>query len=162
MKKYMVIVLACLLLSGCGAEETFETISDELVQPVSAEVREIIITLPPEAAMPASESEDGTLYMCDGYEITLQTLSAGNLDATVRSISGYGREDLTVMETSVGDIKKYELVWASAGETGDQIGKATILDDGSYHYAVSVMADADVAHSYEDIWRTMFDSFTLG
>lgn len=162
MKKCLVLVLACLLLSGCGAEETFETISDELIQPVSTEAREIVITLPPEAVTPVSESEDGALYMCDGYEIALQTLAAGDLDATVRSISGYSRDDLTVMETSVGDLKKYELVWASAGELGDRIGKATILDDGSYHYAVSVMADADVAHAYEGIWQTMFDSFALG
>lgn len=161
MKKCMVFILA-LLLTGCAAEETFETVADELVQSVSAEVREVVLELPAEAAAPASESESGTLYLCDGYEIALETMEAGDLNATIQSISGYSRDNVTVMETDTGDWKRYEFVWASAGENGDRIGKAAILDDGSYHYVLSVMADADRAEEYEEVWREMFDSFVLG
>lgn len=162
MRMWLLAFLMALVLCGCGAEETFETISDEPVQAVSTETREIIVSLPEEAAAPASESESGTLYQCDGYEITLQTMEAGDLNATIQSVSGYSRDDLTVMQTQVGDLKKYELVWACAGELGDRVGKATILDDGSYHYVVSVMTDADRAAEYQEVWEALFDSFTVG
>lgn len=161
MKKWMLCVICVLLLSGCAAEETFETIRDELVQPALAEMRDIILSLPEDAVSPAAESDGAVLYQCDGYEIILQTLDGGDLSATIQTISGYRREDLTVMETDLGDITKYELVWASAGELGDRVGRAAILDDGSYHYAVSVLCDADRTEEYTQVWDIMFGSFTL-
>lgn len=161
MKKWLVLVFSVLLLTGCAAEETFETVADELVQSVTAQVRQIVLTLPEETAAPASESESGTLYLCDGYEIMLQTLEAGDLNATIQSVSGYSRDNVTVMENSTGDWKRYEFVWASAGELGDRVGKAVILDDGSYHYVVSLLSDADRAEEYQEVWQEMFDSFGL-
>ncbi len=151
-----------LLLAGCGGEETFETIADVWAQPVSVQSADIQITLPPEAAAPALESEEGTLYLCQGYEITLQILPAGDLDATVQTISGYSRDSLTVMQTQEGENKRYEMVWVSAGEQGDRVGRAVILDDGNFHYCVSVLADEDAAYSCAESWQEMFDSFSLG
>lgn len=161
MRKWMTLFLMMLMLTGCAAEETFETISDELIQPVSAQTREIVVTLPQEAATPVAEGDIGTIYLCDGYEIALQTLEGGDLNATIQTISGYSREDLTVMETEQGDVKKYELVWASAGELGDRVGRAVILDDGSYHYVLCVLSDADRTQEYQGVWQYMFDSFTV-
>lgn len=162
MKKWFVTGLCILLLSGCSAEETFETVADELVQSVSAPVRQMLAVLPEEAAAPASENDAGKLYQCDGYEIILQTLPSGDLNATIQSISGYIRDNVTVMGTRTQDYKRYEFVWASAGETGDRIGKAAILDDGNYHYCLSVLSDVDRAEEYAQVWSEMFDSFTLG
>lgn len=161
MKKCMIFVLIALLLTGCGAEETFETVADEQLSPVSAQVRQILVELPEEAASPAMESENGKLYQCDGYEIMLQTLDAGDLNATIQTVSGYSRDGLTVMETQAGDLTRYEFVWASAGELGDRVGKAAVLDDGSYHYVISVLADAACVKEHEDTWQAMFGSFTL-
>ena len=39
-----------------------------------------------------------------------------------------------------------------------QVGNAVILDDGNFHYAVSVMADADQAAKLEDTWQHILDS----
>ena len=88
MRKCVYFLLSLFLLAGCAQQETFETISDEIpsAEPVSA--RQVNLTLPEEAAVPASESESGKLYLCDGYEILLQTLPAGNLDATLRNVTG--------------------------------------------------------------------------
>lgn len=162
MKKWMYLLLMCFLLTGCAQEETFETIADEIVQPVMAQMREVIVTLPKEAAAPASESENGQLYLCDGYEIMLQTMAAGDLTATVRSVTGYTPEDLTVLEIDAGDWTRYELVWVSAGEAGDRVGRAAILDDGNYHYVLSVLADAQRVREYEGVWLELFDSYKLG
>lgn len=160
MKKWMFLLVACLLLSGCRAEETFETLADEILE-VAAVPRQIAVALPPEAAAPASESEEGAIYICDGYEISLQTLPGGDLDATIRTVSGYGREDLTVMESQQGDFKRYDLVWACIGESGERIGRGAVLDDGSYHYVLCVLSDADRVQDYEEVWSALFSSYAL-
>lgn len=161
MKKCVCFFVISLLLTGCASEETFETIADEMVQQASAQMREMVVSLPEEAASPASESENGRLYLCDDYEITLQTMESGDLNATVESVTGYSRENLTVIETDSGEFQRCDLVWSCAGETGDRVGKAVILDDGSYHYVLSVLCDAQQVREHEEVWQEMFDSFTL-
>lgn len=161
MRKICVCILAALLLSGCGSRETFETVSDEMIQSVSAEVRDVMLTLPAEAVSPAAETENGELYLCGDYDIHRQTLEAGDLDATIRSVCGYSREDLTVMETQQNGWKRYEFVWVSAGEIGDRVGHGVILDDGNYHYCLSALGDADGAQQHQSVWQSMFDSFGL-
>ena len=45
-----------------------------------------------------------------------------------------------------------------AGETGDRLGRAAILDDGNYHYcmyAIRDQGDTDI------VWRDVFSSFSL-
>lgn len=162
MKKILLtIAAAALLLSGCAAEETFETISDHIVQPVLAEMRQISVVLPAEAASPTVESDSGRIYLCQDYEISIQTLESGDLRSTVSVLSGYDMEALTVMATQKGDVDCYRFVWASAGENGDRVGQAMILDDGSYHYCLSVLGDADTAQQNQLSWEEMFGSFSL-
>lgn len=161
MKKWWLLLMICAMLSGCGAEETFETVADEILE-VAAVPRQVMVVLPPEAAAPASESDAGTIYICDGYEIMLQTLTGGDLDATLRTVSGYGREELTVVESRQGDYKRYDLVWACAGEEGERIGRGAVLDDGNYHYVLCVLSDADRVQEYEEVWSALFSSYSLG
>lgn len=161
MKKCVFLLLICVMLSGCAAEETFETIADDLVQSVAAPMAQVILELPEDAALPASESEDGQLYLCDGYEILVQTMEAGNLDATLRSVTGYSREKLTLMQTGHEGIVRYDLVWSSLGENGERVGRAAILDDGNYHYVLSVLTDADRAREYEEVISELFESYSL-
>lgn len=162
MKKFGIVLLALLLLNGCAAEETFETIGDELVQSAGTPARQVNLTLPEEAAVPVSESEAGQLYLGDGYEILVQTLSSGDIDATIRSVTGFGREEITLMQTGVGAVKRYELVWSCMGETGDRVGRAAILDDGSYHYVLSFLTDADRVRELEALCTGLFESYSLG
>lgn len=162
MKKCVVFLLISVLLSGCGAEEVFETVADEFVQSAAAPMSEILLTLPEDAAAPVSRSENGTLYQCDGYELAVQTLEAGDLDATLRAVTGYGREELTVIETKSGDIKRYDLVWSCLGEEGELVGRACVLDDGNYHYVLSVLAADDRAKEFEDAWEELFSAYALG
>lgn len=162
MKKFVCLILVTLLFAGCAPEDTFETVADEWVQPADAPAAEIYVELPEEAATPVSESEEGTLYQCEGYEILLQTLPAGDLEATVRAVSGFGREDLTVLETRSGEIKRFDLVWSCLGEEGEQVGRACILDDGNYHYVLSVLGSADRAGEFEEAWSELFSSYSVG
>lgn len=155
-------MLLVLLLSGCSVQPTFETISDQMDAPVVAQMRQLQLTLPKEATAPTLQSEEnGMLYLCDGYTLTVQTMDAGDLDATLRALTGFSREQLTVMQTNRQDAKCYECVWSAVGEGGDQVARTVILDDGNYHYAVSVMADFASAGDLAKTWKQLLDSVAL-
>ena len=119
MRKCVYFLLIMFLFAGCGGQETFETVADEFQAAQPAVARQVNLILPEEAAVPASEGETGTLYLCDGYEILLQTLPAGNLDATLRDLTGYGRQDLELIATEPDGVKRYDLVWSCLGESGE-------------------------------------------
>lgn len=150
-----------LLLAGCKAEETMETISDELVQPVMTQPARICVALPGETSLPAMENDNGRIYICNDYEIVLQTLPGGDLEKTMQSVSGHEQEDMTVMETFCDGNDRYEFIWVSAGEGGEQIGRGAILDDGNYHYCLSVLWDAEAAKKTQVNWDQVFSSFQL-
>ena len=161
MRKKIAIAVLALLLTGCSAEETFETVSCDIVQEVMVQPRDVVVSLPGETAMPAMESDAGRMYMASDYEIYIQTLDAGDLNATIQTISGYSRDALTVMETCLDGIDRYEFVWVSAGENGERIGRGVVLDDGNYHYAMTVLRDADTTENTQIVWNDVFRSFAL-
>ena len=162
MKKCIIPALIVLsMLSGCAAQDTMETISDVQAAPAMAQMREISLVLPEEAASPTVESDSERLYLCEDYEITVQILDGGDLDQTVKTLSGYERDVLTVLSTHKDDLDSYMFVWACAGEESELVGRAMILDDGCYHYCVSVLGDASQAMENKVLWDDMFGSFTL-
>lgn len=160
MKKLCLLLVFILLLCGCNAAETFETLSGACMQQTAVR-REVLLTIPEDAAAQVIQSESGTLYLCDGYEITLQTMTAGNLNGTLQSLTGFDSDGLTVMETNAADTTRYECVWTAAGEGGDMVGRAVILDDGCYHYCVTVMAASEEAGRLQETWQTLLGSFSL-
>ena len=162
MKCWIEICLLAVLLSGCGAEETWETVGDEWVVPAMAQPREISVRLPEDTVLPVLEQDGRRLYMAPGYEIMLETLTSGDLDATVRALSGYGKDQLTVLQTRQEDADRYEFVWTTAGEQGERLGRAVILDDGAYHYCLSSLRDVGSGKNTQIVWNEVFQSFCLG
>ena len=159
MRKCLLILILCGLLCGCSARETFETVEDEYVQSAMQPQKDILLEVDGDAV--ALQGDQGTIYLCDGYEVTVEVLSAGNLDGTVQTLTGFSMDALTVVETAAVDAARYECVWSSAGEEGDMVGRAVILDDGCFHYCVTVLADAGDAYSLQDTWQAIFDSFSI-
>lgn len=159
MRKWVGLVLVLLMLTGCGSRETLETVADEQVVPVMAQPKQIRVTLPGEAAMPTVESDSGRLYLCRDYEIMLQTLPGGDLNATLQSVTGYEREQLTILETLRSDMPCYEFSWACAGESGDRVGQGILLDDGAYHYCMTILWDAEKTEDLQIVWSEIFSSF---
>lgn len=161
MKKWGIVLAVLVLLSGCAVEETFETVSDEMVAQVSAQQRQMYVELPGDTASPAVESDASRLYLCGDYEICIQVLEGGDREATVKTLTGFSQQDLTVMETQHDSIPCLEFAWASAGESGDLVGRGMVLDDGNYHYCLTVLAPADTAEQNRGAWDLMFASFRL-
>ena len=160
MKRWVWLMAFAAMLTGCGAEETFETVMDEPVVAAMASPGKITVQLPPGTAAPVLETENQQIYVGDTYEIAVETLEGGDLDATLRALTGYPRDELTLLETQWENVTRYEFVWAAAGEEGDRLGRAVVLDDGAYHYCLSLVRDAAVS-SDTAAWNDLFGSFSL-
>lgn len=161
MKKWIAVFLTGFLLTGCGARDTFESVSDELITPVMATPRQVHIDLPDEAQAAAFPSDSGTLFICDDYEIAIETLSSGDLDATLKTMTGQGQEHLSLMTTKQGECTRYDFVWAGVNDDGDFSGRGTILDDGVYHYCLSLVRPLEKMNNSQVVWRQVFNSFTV-
>ena len=159
--KIVTVILLAALLAGCGKTEVFETVHDDMVQSVSVQPREVFFDLAQEPVMPAMESDSGTLYLCGDFDVVVHTCQSGDLQNTVKEVSGFLPEELTLIQTENGDVDKYEFVWTSATDLGQQIGRATVLDDGNYHYILSATVDAELMEEYQEIWNGIFESFQL-
>lgn len=161
MKKIIIAATLLLLLSGCS-QPTFETLQDLGIQTDTSVASQILLTLPEEASAAVMESQDaGKMYLCDGYTVSVQTLPGGDLNRTLRQVTGFSRDGLTLMQTQQGDYTRYETVWSAAGEGEDQVGRVVILDDGSYHYTVSVMAPYTAAGDLAATWQQILGSVSL-
>lgn len=160
-KKCLMMLILPLLLAGCAAQETLETVADPVVEIMAPKPAQISVRLPDGAVAPVLDSDAEQVYSAEDYEIMIETLSAGDLDATIQKLSGYDRENLTVMETQQGDASRYEFVWTSIGEHGSRLGRGVILDDGNYHYCLSVLRDSQTKRNTQIVWSDVFESFSL-
>ena len=162
MRKLLVIPLIVLLLCGCGRQTMLETVTDEQVEPVVAAVQRVQLHLPPELSAPALQSEEnGALYLCDDYSVTVQTLQSGDLIKTIRTATGLNKENLQIQTTRQGNVKRHQFMWTANGEQGIEVGRTCILDDGVYHYVLTTLAVEEKAGQVQETWREMFASFCL-
>ena len=161
LRKVLLLAVLVTLLCGCAAEETFETVTDELAQTKIVPPAGIAVDLPDNAVAPVLNGDSEQVYLCEDYQLILETVPAGDLNATIERISGYAKEDLTILKTRQGGATRYEFVWASAGEQGDCLGRGVVLDDGCYHYCMSVLRDASTTETSQISWRDVFQSFRL-
>ena len=161
MRRFLFLLLACVLLSGCAATPTFETMGPVLHQPdqlpAMAATR---LSLPESAALQTFGGGTDKLYECEGYTLVLQTLDGGDFARTVRSLSGFSPEKLTVLETA-SQVRRYDWAWTAVGESGELICRAAVLDDGNYHYCLTVFAPAASGGELAGQWNELFASFAL-
>ena len=158
MKRWIWILLPVVLLSGCKAETTLETVADEWLVPAMAQPREMTVRLPEDTVLPVLEQDGRQLYMGDGYELVLETRSSGDLEETIRQMCGFEKENLTVIRTRQEGEDRYDFVWTTVSEQGQQLGRGAVLDDGEYHYCLSVLRQ-DAPTSV--VWQDVFSSFAL-
>lgn len=162
MKKVVMIVVLAAICAGCSKEKTMETVADVQDAQVIAPMQQIMVQLPTEMASPVLESEEmGTLYECDDYSVTAQIVESGDLVETIYNATGMDKENLQIIQTMQGDLKRYQWVWAAGADSGIQVGRGCILDDGTYHYVLTSLADEAVAGEVQSAWNEIFSSFRL-
>ena len=162
MKRVLLCLLCACCLSGCKSPAAYETMTDLYYAPETPEPAQITLWLPETGALSVLENQEtGKLYLCDGYSVSVQTMAAGDLDATLKAATGYGQSQLHGIGWEQDGIARYECAWASVGESGDQIGRTVVLDDGTYHYTVSIMGQADLAGALTETWAAITDSVAL-
>ncbi len=158
MKIICCLMAVLLLLTGCSTAETFETLADVYAEG-AAEPKEVVLTVPENSQVISSAA--GELYLCDGFDIAVEILAGDSLEDTLRQVSGFGPDDLTVMETAQMGLSRYEWVWTAAGEGGDALCRSVLLDDGSYHYCITVMAPAAEAGKLTAQWQALLGGISL-
>ena len=162
MKRFFVMVALVSLLAGCGKNTALETVTDVPDTPVVAAVQRMLLHLPEELSAPTLQNEEtGTLYLCDDYSLALQTVSSGDLKKTILEATGMEKENLEILQTGNGNVKRYQWVWTATGETGIQVGRGCVLDDGTYHYVLTALADEAVSGKVQPVWKEIFASFGL-
>ncbi len=160
MKKVLVLLLITLLLCGCSAKQTMETVDDVYASQSPEMPKQVALTLPEDAVL-TMVNGDSRLYFCNGYELVLEVMTSGDLNETIANLTGFSRNGLTVMQTESDEIIRYECVWTAVSDQGDMIGRAVILDDGSYHYCLCVLSHADEAGSLQETWSAITASFQV-
>ncbi len=161
MKKFTVLLAAVVLLSGC-AQKNYETRSAPCGAEAAPVAGVISIQLPDDLSAAAMSTQSGdSLYIADEYEVVLQTLQGGDVDATLKSCTGFDRGKLTVVQTQQDGLKRYDCAWTSAGEGAQAVSRATILDDGNYHYVLTVTAPGDWGEAVSAAWQQLSDSFRI-
>ena len=112
MKKIIVGLMLTLLLSGCGAKETLETVADDIpLPPVMAEPAEISVRLPDNAVSPVLESDTEQVYLSEDYEITIETRSSGDIGGTITALTGFDPEQ----RPSCTQSRKQQTAMSSSG-----------------------------------------------
>lgn len=162
MKKVIGFVILCagFALSACSRSTPFETMGS-VSQQSNADLKQQIVVALPNGASICEENEQEKVYMCDGYTLSVQTMMGGDLNRTLKAITGFPKEELKIIETFENGTKKYSCVWTSAGEQELQVGRSCILDDGFYHYAVTVMAGESKTGKLQSTWENLLGSCRL-
>lgn len=161
MKTVCLLVIVSLLLVGCASSEVYETLGNAMIPVVAQQPQNIHLELPDDAAASVFGGSTGRFYAGEGYEVCLETLSSGDLDATLRSVTGFGKNQLTLLQTKQETMDRYSCAWTAAGEAGDVVGRCAVLDDGVYHYCLVVTASAETAGELTQTINGIFASFAV-
>ena len=160
MKKLGILFIVILLLCGCkkGDYEVRQAPCGTEAETPTPGVISICAT--DELSAPVMSTQEGDrLYIGDDYEVSLQTLAGGDINETLKNCTGFDRSKLTVIETQKDGMKRYDCAWSATGEGTQYVARTTVLDDGNFHYVLTVTG-CDGEHVAE-AWQQLADSFTV-
>ena len=159
MKKLVMVLLMLGLLAGCSGAD-YEGVQDVYATQPLPQPAQMLVSLPPDAVQMDSQ-EAGSLWMCQDYTASVTTMQAGDLEATLREVTGCEKDQLEVFSWEEAGLTRIECTWVSAGEGGDQVARAVILDDGNYHYALTLQTSAESLGDLREDWQQVISTVTL-
>lgn len=166
MKKWIWTLVFLALLSGCRAEPARQTVEDEL-EPVIAVTQQpyrIVFGVPEDAEpVPAEEGESRKCYeQTEGtYEIVTDAVIADGIDTVIQELSGFPRDQLTVLNTKRGAMEEYRFAWASSSEGGVILSSAAVLEDGNRYYSLVFSTPEQYGKQCAPCMEAVFDSFSV-
>ncbi len=152
MKKLWVL-LAVVLLAGCQARD-YETLSDAYVEQ-QPQPGELFFLVPADGTVMTCSQPGEELYLWEGCTLSVRRRTAGDLDATLREVTGYGREALSPLQWEENGLDYTACAYVCAGEGGDRLGRTLVLDDGAWHYCLTLLVEADRAEEYSSLWENL-------
>lgn len=163
MKKRMIVMLLvlCALLCSCSAAETFEQLQDVYVAAPPAEPSQIKLELPEDTAQSVMSTDTGKLYFGENYEVLVETYESGDLNKTLQTVTGYPADQLTVMQLRDDGFNRYLCAWSTVTAEGEKVGRCAVLDDGNYHYCLTVLVPASEAGKLQSVVDTLLRSYSL-
>jgi hypothetical protein len=163
MRKWLVglFLLLSAMLCSCTNAEDFEVISDTVVDFQMQEPAKVKLKIPDDAALSVMGSGDRLSYEGDHYQIIVQTLSSGDLDETLQIITGYSKKHLNPMKLTEENYNKYLCAWSAVSEEGEIVGRCAVLDDGRYHYCLSVLVGAQISGEMREEIDALFANYSL-
>lgn len=163
MKKCWFVILMALLLCGCHKTGKMETVMDTIIPQELPEMQKMSFYVPDDAVSEVfAQENERQIYFCDDFILTAEIKEAGDLQKSLKEITGYDYTQLSVFETKQQDLKRYDCVWSTLGENCEEVGRCAVLDDGTYHYILAVFAPSENTGELTDsVWNAMFSSFCL-
>ena len=148
------------MLNGCSAE-TVEPLLDVYGSGNGMQPAQMRIELPNDTAVSVMKGDTGTLYYGDHYAVSVETYPSGNISNTLYQITGHDMEELTVLELADDMGNSYRCGWSAAGEEGEQVGQCVVIDDGCYHYCLTIVTDADYAAELRPVIDMILNSYSF-
>lgn len=161
--------LACLLcvllvLTGCSAIPTWETVEDMVPSvPASAWQEEAYVIqagLPAGAALTA-ESVGCKIYEAGDMEIETTTFLSSDLNSAVKRLSGYEADRVSILQTSRFGMPEYRFAWYSQTAEGGRLYQTDLVMDDAVCYAVVCSMPEDAGGSFTEEVRPVFAAFGL-
>ena len=161
MKKLCLLLTLAVLLCGCNKKDYETRAAPCGVEEITAP-GVISIDVPDGLSAPVMSTQEGDrLYIADHYEVSLQTMAGGDIDATLKSCTGFDSSRLTLLETAKDGLKRYDCAFTALGEAAQTVGRLTVLDDGNYHYVLTVITDGAYGAEMTAAWQQLSDSFQV-
>lgn len=160
MRIFVCVLISILLFSGCNKSH-LETLGDPCAVSTVNKPAQLCIKLPDGQSNPVLAQDNKQLYLFEDLEIAAQTLPGGDLAQTFLDSVGYSIEDLTVIETKVKGLTRYDSVCSVLGEGQEQVVRIVIIDDGLYHYVVTAAVTAEQAEACLADTNYIVDSLSL-
>ncbi len=154
------------LLCACRAEPDWETVDDPAVPVMgTAAAAPYIITysVPDDTTMEPLSAKNRGLYVSENgdYEILSDVVTAATLDDALRQISGFGEDELEIVETTRFGLPEYRFAWSSVSDEGEYVSEASLIEDGEYYYALVFSVRQGLGRQYDECAAAVFASFGL-
>lgn len=161
--KSVCLVLMVLLLSGCSAVPVWETVDDSMLeQPAMWRDQSYVIQIDlPDSAVPMGEMEGIRRYEAGNMEVETCTFLASDINIAVRYLTGFEKDQLTVLELTRFGLPEYRFAWCCQTDEGVRIYKADLIQDQMVYYAVVCSTPEEACLQYEQDVRQVFASFGL-